>query len=186
MIKRIFEIVLTVTLLILFIPFFLIISIIILLSDGMPIIFWSKRYGKNNVFFMMPKFRTMKKNTPNLPTHLLKDKDHVINSLRFIRKYSIDEIPQLYNILIGNMTFIGPRPALFNQSDLIKMRVELNIHKMKPGITGYAQINGRDQISLSEKVKLESYYMENKKILLNIKIIYLTIIKVLKKDNIKH
>ena len=128
----------------------------------------------------------MKKNTPNLPTHLLKDKDHIINSLRFIRKYSIDEIPQLYNILIGNMTFIGPRPALFNQSDLIKMRVELNIHKMKPGITGYAQINGRDQISLSEKVKLESYYMENKKILLNIKIIYLTIIKVLKKDNIKH
>ena len=135
---------------------------------------------------MMPKFRTMKKNTPNLATHLLNDKDHIINSLRFIRKYSIDEIPQIYNIIIGNMTFIGPRPALFNQSDLIKMRVKLNIHKMKPGITGYAQINGRDQISLDEKVKLESYYMENKNILINIKIIYLTIIKVIKKNNIKH
>lgn len=186
MIKRLFEIILTIILLLFFMPFFVLISSIILLSDGMPIIFWSKRYGQNNIFFMMPKFRTMKKNTPNLPTHLLKDKNHIINPLRFLRKYSIDEIPQLYNILIGNMTFIGPRPALFNQSDLIQMRVKLNIHKMKPGITGYAQINGRDQITLSEKVELESYYMKNKNILINIKIIYLTIIKVIKTDNIKH
>lgn len=186
MIKRFFEIILSIILAILLSPLFIIISIIILLSDGMPIIFWSKRYGMNNDFFMMPKYRSMKNNTPNLPTHLLKDEEHIIRSLRFIRKYSIDEIPQLYNILLGNMTYIGPRPALFNQTDLIKMRVELNIHKMKPGITGYAQINGRDQISLKEKVILESYYMKNKSILLNIKIIFFTIIKVITKDNIKH
>ena len=186
MIKRFLEIFFAILIIILCIPILIIISVIILLSDGFPIFFWSKRFGQNNKYFLMPKFRTMKNDTPNLPTHLLKNKSHVIKSLSFIRKYSIDELPQLYNILIGNMTFIGPRPALFNQIDLIEMRTEFGIHKMKPGITGYAQINGRDNISLSEKVKLEFYYLKNTSILLNLQILFLTIIKVIKKDNIKH
>lgn len=185
--KRIFDFFLALILIIIFAPVLLIVTIIIRISDPGPAIYWSKRVGKNNKLFMMPKFRSMKISTPQVATHLLKNPDQYLISIgKFIRKTSIDELPQLYSVLIGDMSFVGPRPALFNQDDLIKLRTNSNIHQLIPGITGWAQINGRDDISIPEKVSLEIDYMNNMSFLNDIKIILLTAYKVLKKESVTH
>ena len=171
----------------LLIPLFLVVAIVIFLDDGLPIFFKQKRVGKNKVFFNIFKFRTMKKDTADIATHLIKNQnDQILKSGHFLRKYSIDELPQLFNILLGHINFIGPRPALFNQYDLVEMRDKYGINEIKPGITGWAQVNGRDSLSLQDKVMLDKYYIENKNVFLNIKIIYKTIFKVISAKDIKN
>ena len=172
--------------LILIIPL-VIIGIIILIDDGLPIFHWSKRFGKNKKIFLMPKFRTMRSNAPDVATHLLNNPNkYITKSGSFLRKTSLDELPQIWSCFTGKMNLIGPRPALFNQNDLINLRDNYSINFMKPGITGYAQINGRDELSLEEKVKMEKYYCDNKSIYLNLKIIYLTLYHLIKRKNISH
>jgi len=171
----------------LLIPLFLVVAIVIFLDDGLPIFFKQKRVGKNKVFFNIFKFRTMKKDTADIATHLIKNQnDQILKSGHFLRKYSIDELPQLFNILLGHINFIGPRPALFNQYDLVEMRDKYGINEIKPGITGWAQVNGRDSLSLQDKVMLDKYYIENNNVFLNIKIIYKTIFKVISAKDIKN
>ena len=144
-------------------PILILFSIVIFIDDGFPVFFKQKRFGINNSIFWIYKFRTMKKETPDLPTHLLKNRNSSFTYLGpFFRKYSIDELPQLINIVKGEMGFIGPRPALHNQEDLISLREKKNIQKLLPGITGWAQVNGRDRLTLEEKVEMESYYLENR------------------------
>ncbi len=185
--KRIFDIILSLILILILFPFIVIIAILIRLETVGSPIFLSKRYGKNNKFFMMPKFRTMKKNTPQLATHLLTNsKTHITKLGKFLRKSSLDEVPQLISILKGDMSFVGPRPALFNQDDLIKLREQFDIHILKPGLTGLAQINGRDDISIEKKVQIEKYYKENQSIILDLNILYLTAMKVIKMKNVTH
>ena len=169
-------------------PLFLVVSIFILIDDGFPVLFSQKRIGINYSFFKMYKFRSMKKSTPNVATHLLTNsKKYILRVGRIIRKLSLDELPNLLNIVKGEMVFIGPRPALYNQDDLMKLRIEAGVDKLMPGLTGWAQINGRDEISLEDKVKLEKYYIVNKSIFLDIKIFFLTFSTVfLKSKNISH
>ena len=173
-------------LLIILSPILLIVSILILIDDGFPIIFRQRRIGKNKQLFMIYKFRTMKNNTPDVATHLLKSKNNFyLKSGVFMRKYSIDELPQLFNILLGDINIIGPRPALYNQYDLIELREKKGINKMKPGITGWAQVNGRDDLSIRDKVQYEKYFLENNSFYLKFKIMIMTIMKVLKAENVQ-
>ena len=168
------------------IPYFFICLTILLQNDG-KILHWSKRIGMHNNFFFMPKFRTMKKNTPQLATHLLKDANSYLTfSGSFLRKTSLDELPQIYSVLRGHMSLVGPRPALYNQYDLIKARTAKGIDVLKPGITGLAQINGRDELSITEKVKFDSIYLSNKSLFFDIKIIFHTLKKVLINKNVSH
>ena len=170
----------------LFIPYLLISLIIILQKDG-SILHWSKRVGKNDKIFMMPKFRTMKNNTPQLATHLLiNPKSYITFSGSFLRKTSLDELPQIFSVLLGHMTFVGPRPALYNQYDLIQARKENGVNYLKPGITGLAQISGRDELTIIDKVKFDTLYLSNKSTFFDIKIIFLTLKKVLTNNNVSH
>jgi len=165
----------------------MVISINILILSGRPVLIWSNRVGQFNINFFMPKFRTMKKNTPNVATHLLKNpKQYLIPTGSFLRKYSLDELPQIYCLFSGSMSLIGPRPALFNQLDLIELRKKYSIDQIKPGITGYAQINGRDSLDIIDKVKLDKYYLNNRNFFIDFKIILITLYKVILKINIKH
>ena len=174
--------------LILISPLLIILAIIIILDDGLPILFKQKRVGINNSIFTIVKFRTMKNNTPkNIATHLLENPQRFNTSLgKYFRKFSLDELPQLYNVLIGDMVFIGPRPPLANQFDLITLRKQNNLEGFKPGITGWAQINGRDDISIEEKVKLDRYYFEHKSIYMDLKIILFTFFKVVISKGVSH
>ena len=185
--KRCFDIIFSLFLIFILFPLMIIISLLIRMETKGPAIFFSKRIGKNNKIFLMPKFRTMKKNTPQVATHLLKDSSKYVTKIGiFLRKSSLDEIPQIFSILIGHMSFVGPRPALFNQYDLKKLREKENIHLLTPGLTGWAQINGRDEISIQDKVQIEVYYKKNQSMLLDCKILLLTIFRVFKMNNIKH
>jgi O-antigen biosynthesis protein WbqP len=167
-------------------PIFLLVALAIYIDDKTPIYFKQKRIGQNNKLFYIYKFRTMKVVTPNIATHLLKNRDSFYTGIGpFLRKYSLDEIPQLYNILRGDMNFVGPRPALFNQSNLVALRTRLGIQKLYPGITGWAQINGRDNLTNKEKVSMDRFYLINRSFTFNIKILFLTFYKVLKADGIK-
>ena len=144
----------------------LFVSIFIKMNSKGSVIHWSKRVGQNNKYFLMPKFRTMKTSTPQVASHLINDPfNHITSIGRFLRKYSIDEVPQFWSVLIGDMKVVGPRPALYNQEDLIQLRKEKGIHVFKPGITGWAQINGRDFNTIDEKIELEAYYIQNKSLL---------------------
>jgi O-antigen biosynthesis protein WbqP len=185
--KRLLDIFLSLFLLIVFlIPILLICFIVFITSKG-PIIYWSDRIGKDNEIFRMPKFRTMFINTPVVATHLLKDPQNFLTPIgSFLRKSSLDELPQLVSVLKGDMSFVGPRPALFNQVDLIELRTSYGIQRLKPGITGWAQINGRDSISIEKKTSLDLEYLVNHSFLMDIKILWLTFILVLKKDNVSH
>ena len=170
---------------ILFVPA-VVISIAIKLTSKGPVIHWSKRIGKNNQFFLMPKFRTMKIDTPQLATHLL-DGDKFLTSIgSLLRKSSLDELPQIFSVLVGDMALVGPRPALFNQDELKKLRTEKNIHFLKPGITGWAQINGRDDLLIEEKVKLDFEYAKRRSCRFDLKIILLTFGKVLFRKGVTH
>lgn len=185
--KRLFDIVVSLFLiLILAIPF-IIICILIKISDRGPIIHWSERIGASNKRFLMPKFRTMRINTPQVATHLLKNPNIYITPLGlFLRKSSLDEIPQIWSVLCGDMSLVGPRPALFNQDDLMALRAMYGVHHLVPGITGWAQINGRDELSLEEKVAFDFFYLKHQKFFFDIKIILKTIIKVVTYKNVMH
>lgn len=185
--KRVFDFLCALVLTILFFPLILIVAVLIKLSDPGPSLYWSKRVGKNNMIFLMPKFRSMRMDTPQVATHLLKDsRSYLIPIGDFIRKSSLDELPQLFSILKGDMSFVGPRPALYNQDDLIAQRTENKVHKIVPGLTGWAQINGRDEISIEEKVRLDTYYLQKRSLFFDIKIIFLTAYKVLFRKDISH
>lgn len=183
---RIFDLILaSFAAIILLIPF-LVIALAIKLTSKGPAIHWSKRVGKNNIIFLMPKFRTMRIDTPQLATHLLDGQNYLTPIGGFLRKTSLDEIPQLISVLKGEMSLVGPRPALFNQEDLIALRTQRNVHMLLPGVTGWAQINGRDEISIPLKVKLDATYFEKRSLMFNCKIIFLTILKVILRKNIVH
>lgn len=187
MVIRAFNIILSLTLLVAFLIPFLIVCFLVKFSSEGPIIHWSKRIGKDNHIFLMPKFRTMKVNTPQVATHLMQNSENYLTPIgSFLRKSSLDEIPQLWSILTGKMSFVGPRPALFNQNDLIDLRTKQGVHKLSPGVTGWAQINGRDELPIPEKVKYDKEYLERKSLLLDMKIIFLTAYKVLMRSNIQH
>ena len=187
LIKRCFDFSLSFFLLIVAIFPLLIISIFIKLSSKGPILYWSDRIGLDGILFKMPKFRTMYTGTPAVATHLLKDAEGSVTPLgKVLRRFSIDEFPQLFSILKGQMSFVGPRPALFNQHDLIKLRKEFKIETLVPGLTGWAQINGRDNISIQEKVEFDKEYKDMKSLKLDFKIIFLTILRVFYSKNISH
>jgi O-antigen biosynthesis protein WbqP len=168
-------------------PIFLIVAISILIEDGFPVFFKQKRVGMNYTFFYIYKFRTMKKETPNVATHLLTNPSlFLLKSGIILRKLSLDELPNLINIIKGEMVFVGPRPALFNQDDLMTLRVDIGVDKLKPGITGWAQINGRDDISIEKKVELEQEYMLRRSTLFDIEIIIKTFTNVLFSKGVSH
>lgn len=185
--KRLFDFCLAVfTLFILLIPIVLVAVLIKLTSPG-PVVYWSDRVGRNNKIFRMPKFRTMQVNTPALATHLLNDPAKYLTPAgSFLRKSSLDELPQLWSILRGDMSFVGPRPALFNQDDLIKLRTSRQVHTLLPGLTGWAQINGRDEIPIPQKVDLDVYYLNHRNFALDLQILMLTFLKVIKRDGVVH
>ena len=168
-------------------PIFVLVSIAILIEDGFPVFFTQKRVGVNYSFFQIYKFRSMKRNTPNVATHLLENpQKYLLKIGGLLRKFSLDELPNLINIMKGEMVFVGPRPALFNQDDLMALRIAAGVDKLKPGITGWAQINGRDEISLEAKVALEIEYLQRKSFWFDVKIIIKTIANVLFGKGVKH
>lgn len=185
--KRLFDMCLALfAAVILLIPFILVALAVKLTSKG-PILYWSSRVGKNNTLFQMPKFRSMRVGTPAVATHLLENPDALLTPIgSFIRKSSLDELPQLWCILKGDMSFVGPRPALYNQDDLITLRSEAGVHHLTPGLTGWAQINGRDELPIPQKVALDREYLENRTFFLDLKIIFLTFLKVIRKDGVSH
>lgn len=189
-VKRLSDIGLTLLAILILSPFIMATYMLIKLTSKGPALYWSQRVGQNNDLFTMPKFRSMHVGTPQIATHLMNQQQNPNAYLTpigsFIRKTSLDELPQLWSVLKGDMSVVGPRPALFNQDDLIALRTEKGVHVLKPGITGWAQINGRDELPIPEKVSLDSYYLNNQCLLLDIKIILLTVIKVLRRDNITH
>ena len=168
-------------------PIIFIIGFVIFIEDGLPIFFTQKRVGINYTFFKIYKFRSMKKNTPNVATHLLENPDQYLLKIgKFIRKTSLDELPNLINIVKGEMVFVGPRPALYNQDDLMNFRVATGVSKLKPGITGWAQINGRDEISIAQKVLLEQEYLYKKSFLFDLEILVKTFTNVLFSKGVSH
>ena len=185
--KRIFDLMISVVLIVvLTIPMLLIIFSVLATSKG-PALYWSRRVGRNNNIFVMPKFRSMIISTPTKATHLLSEPDNFITPVgKFLRRYSLDEFPQLFSVLNGDMSIVGPRPALFNQNDLIKLRTEAGVDKLLPGITGWAQVNGRDGISISDKVELDIEYMFKQSFWFDIKILWLTLLRVINKDGASH
>jgi O-antigen biosynthesis protein WbqP len=185
--KRLIDLILTlVAAVLLLLPVSLVAVLVKLTSNG-PVLYWSDRVGKNNAIFKMPKFRSMKVDTPAVATHLLVDPKSFLTPVGdFLRKSSLDELPQLWCILKGDMSFVGPRPALFNQDDLIALRTEKGVHALVPGLTGWAQINGRDELPIPQKVALDVEYLHHQSLWLDIKIIWLTFIKVIKKDGVSH
>ena len=173
--------------LIILLPIFFVVAFVIFFEDGSPIFFTQKRIGINYSYFNIYKFRSMKKDTPNLATHLLPSPDqYVLKIGKFIRKMSLDELPNLINIIKGEMVFVGPRPALYNQDDLMALRVAVGVDKLKPGITGWAQINGRDEISIEKKVQLEQEYLCQKSVFFDIEILIKTFTNVLFSRGVSH
>ena len=187
MIKRFFDFLLAFfAVLFLIIPI-LVVSVMVRLTSIGPVLYWSDRVGRNNHIFKMPKFRTMRINTPAVATHLLSDPKQYLTPIgSFLRKSSLDELPQLWSIIKGDMSFVGPRPALFNQDDLVALRTEYGVDKLLPGLTGWAQINGRDELPIPIKVKLDVEYLQKQSFFLDVKIIFLTFLKVLRRDGIQH
>ena len=168
-------------------PIFIVVALVILIEDGFPVLFSQTRVGINYTFFNIYKFRSMKKNTPNVATHLLTNPEQYLLKIgKFIRKTSLDELPNLINIIKGDMVFVGPRPALYNQDDLMTLRVAYGVDKLKPGITGWAQINGRDEISIEAKVALEKEYLSKKSFLFDIEILIKTFTNVLFSKGVSH
>ena len=185
--KRIFDLILVVLAGILFVMPVLLVVVLVRWTSKGPALYWSDRVGRNNVIFKMPKFRSMRVGTPAVATHLLADaRLHLTPIGSFLRKSSLDEFPQLWSILAGDMSFVGPRPALFNQQDLIALRTEKGVHALVPGLTGWAQVNGRDELPISEKVKLDVAYLQRQSLWFDIRILWLTFLKVLKRDGVSH
>jgi O-antigen biosynthesis protein WbqP len=185
--KRVFDICLGFLAgLVLLVPVLLVAIAVRLTSKG-PTLYWSDRVGRNNVIFKMPKFRSMRVGTPAVATHLLADaRSHLTPIGCFLRKSSLDELPQLWSILVGDMSFVGPRPALFNQQDLIALRTEQGVNALVPGLTGWAQVNGRDELPIPEKVNLDVVYLQRQSLWFDVRILCLTFVKVLKRDGTSH
>jgi len=185
--KRLFDLILaTILIITLLVPMLFIMLAIRLTSKG-PALYWSERVGFDNSFYKMPKFRSMKVDTPEVATHLMSNSDKFLSPIGgFLRRTSLDELPQLFSIIKGDMSFIGPRPALFNQNDLISLRLENGLDKLLPGLTGWAQVNGRDDLSIPEKVLLEVEYMHNKSFWFDLKILWLTFLKVINGKGVSH
>lgn len=184
--KRIFDFLMSLIAIIILSPVILIVALAVKFTSPGPMLFKQRRIGKDNIEFEIYKFRTMRIDTPNVPTHLLENPDQWITPVgKFLRKTSLDELPQLFNILKGEMSIVGPRPALYNQIDLRDMRTAVGVHKLIPGLTGWAQINGRDEIPLSLKVRLDKEYLDRKSFLFDIKIIFMTVLSVLKSDGVQ-
>lgn len=185
--KRIFDFVFSLVLLLcLSLPLILIALMVRMTSSG-PILYWSDRVGRNNAIFKMPKFRTMRTDTPAVATHLLGEPERWLTPIgKFLRNSSLDELPQLLSILKGDMCIVGPRPALYNQDDLIQLRTQKGVHHLTPGLTGWAQINGRDELPIPAKVVFDEWYLHNRSFYLDIKIIVLTFLKVLRKEGVMH
>ena len=187
MIKRLFDLFIALSATCLLAPFIVLVALAVRLTSAGPIVYWSDRVGKNNAIFRMPKFRTMRTDTPAVATHLLGNPDQYLTPIgSFLRKSSLDELPQLWSILKGDMSLVGPRPALYNQHDLIALRTEKNVHSIVPGLTGWAQINGRDELPIPDKVVLDAYYLEHQGFWLDMRILVLTFFKVIKRDGVTH
>jgi O-antigen biosynthesis protein WbqP len=185
--KRIFDVLLALTAaVVLAVPVLLIALMVRLTSTG-PIFFWSDRVGRHNTIFRMPKFRSMRVDTPAVATHLLQNPDQFLTPIGgFLRKSSLDELPQLWSIICGDMSFVGPRPALFNQDDLVAQRTEVGVDALMPGLTGWAQINGRDELPIPQKVALDAEYLRRQSFGFDLKILFMTFVKVLRRDNVTH
>ncbi len=185
--KRLFDLVLgLMAAAVLLVPLVVVAVLVRLTSPG-PALYWSDRVGRYNKIFKMPKFRSMRVGTPAVATHLLANpKAHLTPIGSFLRKSSLDELPQLWSILVGDMSFVGPRPALFNQHDLIELRTQKNVHTLVPGLTGWAQVNGRDELPIPQKVALDAEYLKRQGFWFDIKILWLTFLKVVKRDGVSH
>jgi len=164
-----------------------VVAIAVRVTSRGPAIYWSDRVGRDNVLFRMPKFRSMRIETPAVATHLLTDTTAWLTPIGgFLRKSSLDELPQLWSILVGDMSIVGPRPALFNQDDLIALRTEHGVHRLRPGLTGWAQVNGRDELPIPDKVRLDVHYLQNRSLALDLKTIWMTVDKVIRARDISH
>jgi O-antigen biosynthesis protein WbqP len=185
--KRLFDFSLAFLVMVLLLPLMLILSLAVRITSTGPVLYWSDRVGHNNSIFKMPKFRTMRTDTPAVATHLLGDPDSWLTPIGgYLRKSSLDELPQLLSILKGDMSFVGPRPALFNQDDLVALRTAKGVHVLVPGLTGWAQINGRDELPIPVKVDFDAYYLHSRSLLFDMKILLLTFLKVVKRDGVTH
>ena len=186
-VKRFFDLLLALAAAVVLAVPVLLVAVAVRLTSPGPALYWSDRVGRHNKIFKMPKFRSMRVGTPAVATHLLADpKAHLTPIGGFLRKSSLDELPQLWSILVGDMSFVGPRPALFNQGDLIALRTQHDVHELVPGLTGWAQVNGRDELPIHQKVALDTEYLQNKCLMLDLKILFLTALKVIRRDNVSH
>ena len=187
MMKRAFDLAFSIVLMIALLLLLVLVALSVACTSRGPVLYWSKRVGRNNALFKMPKFRTMRTDTPAVATHLLTDAASYLTPIGgFLRKTSLDELPQLWSILTGDMSFVGPRPALYNQADLIEQRTRCGVHLLAPGLTGWAQINGRDELPIPDKVALDAEYLGHQSLWFDVKIILLTAVKVLRHDNVTH
>jgi len=185
--KRVFDLVMGLIVLTASIVPMLVVTLLVQLTSKGAVLYWSDRVGKKNRIFKMPKFRSMRIDTPAVATHLLSDPDVCLSPIGgFLRRTSLDELPQLWSILKGDMSFVGPRPALFNQDDLITLRTEYGVDKLIPGLTGWAQVNGRDELPIPEKVALDVEYMQKQSFWFDLKILWMTFLKVIKRDGVSH
>jgi len=185
--KRKFDLIFSIVALITFILPTVALALLIKLSSNGPVLYWSDRIGKQNAIFKMPKFRTMKVGTPAVASHLLSDSSQYLTPMgSFLRKTSIDELPQLWSIMKGDMSFVGPRPALFNQNDLIALRIQYGVDALLPGLTGWAQVNGRDELSISDKVRYDLEYLQKRSFWFDMKILGLTFLKVFFRSGVSH
>jgi len=186
-IKRLFDLGLAIMASFFFILPITIVALAIRLTSPGPVLYWTNRVGRHNRIFKMPKFRSMRIGAPTVATHLLQNPHQWLTPIgSFLRKSSLDELPQLWSVLKGDMSFVGPRPALFNQDDLIALRTELGVHELAPGVTGWAQANGRDELSISEKVALDAEYLQRRSLCFDLKILLMTTLKVLTRDGVSH
>ena len=187
MVKRLFDIILVVAVTAVLLVIIVVVTVLVWLTSPGPALYWSDRVGRNNVIFKMPKFRSMRVGTPAVATHLLVDaRSHLTPIGSILRKSSLDELPQLWSILVGDMSFVGPRPALFNQQDLIDLRTSKGVHALVPGLTGWAQVNGRDELPIPQKVAFDAEYLLCKGLWFDIKILWMTLLKVIQRDGVSH
>ena len=185
--KRLFDLVLGLVLAIVLLIPILVVALTVRWTSKGPVLYWSDRVGRNNLIFKMPKFRSMHVETPAVATHLLSNPNDYLTPIgSFLRSSSLDELPQVWSILLGDMSFVGPRPALFNQDDLIALRTAKGIHELMPGLTGWAQVNGRDELPISQKVELDTEYLQRQSLLFDFKILWMTVLKVLTRDGVSH
>ena len=187
MMKYIWELLLVVVIFLLLAPLMLIVAIAVRVTSEGPVLYWSDRVGKNNTIFKMSKFRSMRINTPTVASHLLENSDFYLSPIgSFLRRTSLDELPQIFSVLKGDMSLVGPRPALFNQKDLIALRKDKGVDQILPGITGLAQVNGRDKLAIPDKVALDLEYLKRRSFWFDIKILWMTFLKVITCDSVSH